>query len=61
LGCVLASSGTFLLSNKFGIPLVTKLFKKTKLDEFAFLKGSRKLEMIVFILFLIQGTPKDMF
>lgn len=60
LGCVIASSITFLLSQKFGAPLVTKLFGKTKLDEFAFLKDSRKLETIVFILFLIPGTPKDM-
>jgi uncharacterized membrane protein YdjX (TVP38/TMEM64 family) len=60
LGCVIASSGIFMLSKKFGTPLVKKLFGKNKLDEFAFLKDSRKLETIVFLLFLIPGTPKDM-
>jgi uncharacterized membrane protein YdjX (TVP38/TMEM64 family) len=60
LGCAIASSGIFLLSKKFGTPLVAELFKKSKLDTFAFLKDSRKLETIVFILFLIPGTPKDM-
>ena len=59
-GCVIASSGIYMLSKKFGTPLVTKLFKKNKLDEFAFLKDAKKLETIVFILFLIPGTPKDM-
>lgn len=59
-GCVVASSGVFILSKRFGSPLVAKLFKKNKLDEFAFLKDAKKLETIVFILFLIPGTPKDM-
>ncbi len=59
-GCVVASSGIFLLSKRFGTPLVAKLFRKNKLNEFVFLKDSRKLETIVFILFLIPGTPKDM-
>jgi uncharacterized membrane protein YdjX (TVP38/TMEM64 family) len=60
IGCVVASSGVFMLSKKFGTPLVTKLFKKSKLDGFVFLKDAKKLETIVFILFLIPGTPKDM-
>lgn len=59
-GCGIASSGVFMLSKRFGAPLVAKLFKKSKLEEFAFLKDAKKLETIVFILFLIPGTPKDM-
>ncbi|SNT04418.1 Uncharacterized membrane protein YdjX, TVP38/TMEM64 family, SNARE-associated domain [Anaerovirgula multivorans] len=59
-GCVIASSAIFMLSKRFGAPLVAKLFGKSKLDEFAFLKDAKKLETIVFILFLIPGTPKDM-
>ncbi len=59
-GCVIASTCVFILSKRFGAPLVAKLFKKSKLDEFAFLKDAKKLETIVFILFLIPGTPKDM-
>lgn len=60
LGCIIASSGVFKLSQRFGTPLVAKLFQKKKLDEFAFLKDTKKLQTIVFILFLIPGTPKDM-
>lgn len=59
-GCVAASSCVFILSKKIGAPLVTMLFKKNKLNEYAFLKDAKKLETIVFILFLIPGTPKDM-
>lgn len=60
LGCVVGSSCVFLLSRRFGVPLAAKLFKKSRLDEFAFLKDAKKLETIVFLLFLIPGTPKDM-
>lgn len=60
LGCIVASSVIFIISKRFGTPFVSKLFKTGKLDEFAFLKDAKKLETIVFILFLIPGTPKDM-
>lgn len=60
IGCVIASTGVFITSKRFGTPLVIRLFKKSKLDEFAFLKDAKKLEIIVFLLFLIPGTPKDM-
>ena len=60
LGCIVASSGVFILSKRFGTPLVAKLFQKKKLDEFAFLNDAKKLETIVYNLFLIPGTPKDM-
>lgn len=30
LGCVVASAGVFMLSKKFGTPLISKLFKKKK-------------------------------
>ena len=46
-GCVIASSGVFMLSKRFGAPLMAKLFKKSKLEEFAFLKDAKKLETIV--------------
>lgn len=59
-GCILASSGIFLLSKKLGTPLVTKLFTESKLKKFEFLRDSKKLETVVFILFLVPGTPKDM-
>lgn len=60
LGSVIASSFIFMISKKFGPPLLNKLFKKNMLDEFDFLKDAKKLETIVFIVFLIPGTPKDM-
>ena len=49
-----------MLSKRFGTAFTERFFLKKKLDEFSFLRDSRKLEMTVFILFLIPGTPKDM-
>ncbi len=59
-GCVTASFSVFMFSKRIGTPLAARLFKKNQLDKFAFLKDAKKLETIVFILFLIPGTPKDM-
>lgn len=60
IGCVIASSGIFLLSKKYGARFTQRFFDKGNLDKYAYLKDSRKLELIVFILFLLPGTPKDM-
>lgn len=59
-GIVLASSIIFITVQRFGYPLVLRLFGKDKLKEFKFLNSGEKVEIVTFILFLIPGTPKDM-
>ncbi len=59
-GSIIASFIIFTLSKKLGTPLIEKFFKKDERERFSFLNDSRKLEMIIFILFLIPGIPKDM-
>lgn len=61
LGSVLASSVIFIVVRRYGQPLLERLFPKHKLKEFGFVKDSRKLEAVIFILFLVPGTPKDVF
>lgn len=60
LGCVLASALVFTVSKKLGMPLLYRLFGREKVESFGFLKDSKRVETVVFILFLIPGTPKDM-
>lgn len=60
LGSVLASVFILLIVRKGGEKLVVKLFGKNKLDEFAFLKDSKRSELITFFLFLLPGLPKDL-
>lgn len=59
-GCVVASCIIFGLCKRVGIPIVEKIFGRKEIEQFSFLKDSRKLETVVFILFLIPGMPKDM-
>ncbi|WP_067842956.1 TVP38/TMEM64 family protein [Amphibacillus sediminis] len=59
-GCVVASTFIFLISKKFGMPLLYKIFRKDKVENFAFMKDKKRVETVSFILFLIPGTPKDM-
>ncbi|GHV69824.1 TVP38/TMEM64 family protein [Spirochaetia bacterium] len=58
-GSTIASVVIFSLVRKFGAPLVEKFFRKDGAGRFAFLQNRRQTSLVVFILFLIPGTPKD--
>ena len=61
--CVLATSlsGTliFLIVKKFGMKFVTLFVSEEKIHSLKFLKNTRRLDLIAFLLFFIPGTPKD--
>lgn len=53
----------FLLVRKFGRSYVEEFFKKDKLDKIEnskFFKNPKNIEIIMTILFIIPGTPKDL-
>ena len=60
-GAAVASSFIFLLTKKWGIRLVEIFVSREKINEMRFINSERKLKRIVFILFFIPGTPKDLF
>ena len=60
LGAVIGSIIIFLLVKRFGIKLVELFFSKEKIDSLSFLKNTRKLTLLFFIVMLIPGTPKDL-
>lgn len=60
-GIFLGSSLVFLLVKKYGRPLVDRMFSGEKQQKLAFLQNARRLERIVFILYLIPAMPKDVF
>lgn len=60
LGAVIGSIIIFLLVRKFGIMLVEVFFSREKIDSLKFLKNTKKLTLIFFIIMLIPGTPKDL-
>jgi uncharacterized membrane protein YdjX (TVP38/TMEM64 family) len=59
-GIQLGSAIAFLLARYFGIKVIELFFSKEKIDSLSFLNDSKRLDLIVFICFLIPGVPKDL-
>ena len=60
LGVALASTAVFLLTRRFGIRLVEIFVSRDKINELRFLNTERKRNLLIFLLFFIPGTPKDL-
>ena len=60
LGTTAGSLIVFLLVRRFGREFVELFFPKEKIDSLSFLKTTNRSRWIIFLLFLIPGTPKDM-
>ena len=60
VGCIFASSMIFLLSKRLGKSILDTLFGADKVKDWKWLYDSERLDLVVFLLFLIPGTPKDM-
>lgn len=50
----------FLFVRRFGMRFIELFFPKEKVESLSFLKTDKKKDLIVFIFFLIPGTPKDL-
>ena len=61
IGCVGSSAFIFALVHKLGAPFVQSMVPTEYLTKFRKFEMSGKLNIIVFILFLIPGLPKDVF
>jgi uncharacterized membrane protein YdjX (TVP38/TMEM64 family) len=59
LGSLAASTAIFLVVRRFGAPLVVRFFGRELTAKYAFLGDTRNLSLVVFLLFLIPGIPKD--
>ncbi len=60
IGLGLGSAAVFLLVRKFGRSLLEVFFKKEQIEELKFLRTNRRRDVIILILFLAPGTPKDL-
>ncbi|MBQ9166239.1 MAG: TVP38/TMEM64 family protein [Oscillospiraceae bacterium] len=49
----------FLLVRKFGMSFVELFVSRKQIESIHFLKNTQKLQSILFFIFLIPGTPKD--
>ncbi|MEN6391680.1 MAG: TVP38/TMEM64 family protein [Syntrophomonas sp.] len=59
LGILVGSLMAFYLARWLGYPLLQALISKEKLEHFHNLLNSNRAEVIVFVLFLVPGAPKD--
>lgn len=59
-GSALASAAVFMVMRRLGPPLLNRIFRKKRLEEYSFMQDSRKLELVTLVLFLMPATPKDM-
>ncbi len=56
LGCLVV----FLFVRRFGVRLVEVFFSREKIDSVRFLQNTKRLELLIFIVNAIPGTPKDL-
>ena len=59
IGATLAAVVVLLLVRVFGTKLVKLFVSQEKLDSYSFIHDSDKVARVLFIIFLIPGTPKD--
>ncbi len=61
VGCVVSSALIFMLVHKLGAPFVQGMVPDKYSSKFKEFEKTGKLNVIVFVLFLIPGLPKDVF
>ena len=60
IGSCLGSAVIFALVRSFGIKLVEIFFSRDKINSLSFLQNTKKLNALVFTVFAIPGSPKDL-
>ena len=60
LGSILGSVTVFAVVRKWGIPLVEVFFPREKLEKLSFLRTSPKRTALLWLVFTVPGTPKDL-
>ena len=61
VGCVISSAFIFLIVHKLGAPFVRAMIPEKWMGKLEDFEETDKLDVMVFVLFLIPGLPKDVF
>lgn len=59
-GVAAASAVVFTLTRRFGIRLVEVFVSREKINQLRFINTPKKRDGLIFLLFFIPGTPKDL-
>lgn len=60
IGVAAASALVFLLTRRFGVKLVEIFVSREKINQLRFLNTAKKRDILIFLIFFIPGTPKDL-
>lgn len=60
IGIVLGTMTIFLLVRKFGIKFVNLFFSNREMHSLKFLKNDKQRDILILLIFIIPGTPKDL-
>lgn len=60
LGVAIGSSIIFMLAKTLGMRFVELFVSRERINELKFIRNGRNLEWLVFYVFFIPGTPKDL-
>jgi uncharacterized membrane protein YdjX (TVP38/TMEM64 family) len=60
MGICIASTLIFTLTHRYGVRLVEVFISREKINELRFLNTEQKRNTLIFLLFFIPGTPKDL-
>ena len=60
IGIVLGTMTIFFLVRKFGVKLVKLFFSNKEIHSLKFLKKEKKRDILILLIFIIPGTPKDL-
>ncbi len=60
IGILLGSLAVFSLVRVFGMKLLLLFFSREKIESVRFLNNTKRLSVLLFFLFFIPGTPKDL-
>ena len=61
IGCVISAAFIFVVVHRLGAPFVQDMVPTKYLDKFRAFEETGKLDIVVFVLFLIPAMPKDVF
>lgn len=61
VGCVVSSAIVYGLVHTLGAPFVHDMISEKHMEQFRHFEDSGRLDIVVFVLFLIPGLPKDVF
>lgn len=61
IGLIIGSIIVFLLSRKYGIKIMNKIFSKETLDKYLPYLEDKRFEMLFFFIIFLPGLPDDIF